>query len=250
MFPKAQLTPALQEHNLGSKLGALRPRTPPRGSRARSSRHRQCQQRVAQSQPARLRPSPRSPVPALGRWRTRNANLLPPSTFPGHTSPGDGVKHARRGGSAGCKATTRPTLTPGEPQQGPEPGKYHIAINPPAPRGAARLPSGSQAAAHHRLLAAATAQGEVEAAARNALAGLSASAGHDALRRPHREVPGYHGAQQTHGHPPAEDTDKQLGQTAKPKTPRAAQMCPLRRPSLRHRAEGTPGSSPSVSVPR
>lgn len=172
------------------------------------------------------------------------ANLLPPSSFP---SPRDGVEHTRRGGSNGYKATTCPRLMLGEPQQGPAPGKCQIAINPPAPHRVAPLPLGSEAAAHHLLLAAATAQGEVEAAACNALACLSTSAGHDALQRSHHEVPRYHGAQQTHGHPPAKDTDERWDTEQSPRHHKQHKHVLCRD---QHHAEGTPGSSPSVSVPR
>lgn len=186
---------------------------------------------MAQSQPAWLHPSakdPRARARVLEEQGTY-ANLLSPSSFP---SPRDGVEHTRRGGSNGYKATTCPTLTPGEPQQGPAPGKCQIAINPPAPHRAAPLPLDSEAAARRLLLAAATAQGEVEAAPCYTLACLSASAGHDALHRSHREVPRHHGAQQTHGHPPVNDKSSQaLGHRAKPKTPQAAQTCPLQRPA-------------------
>lgn len=206
---KSSACPSPARADLGCKLGTLHPWTPLRGSWERSSRAQAVPAAGGTKPASPAAPSPGIPVPTLGCWRrTRTQTCCPPSIFPRHTSPRDGAEHTRRGGSHGYKATTRPTLTPGEPQQGPELEKRQIAINPPAPCRAAPLPSGSQAAACHLLLAAATAQGEVEAAACNTLACLSASPGHDALRRGHHEIPRYHGAQETHRHPPAKDTDK------------------------------------------
>lgn len=112
-FPKLGLSqPALPEHDLGSWLGVPHPWPPLHGSWERSSR--------AQNQPAWLPPHP------------GGATGTPPCCHP-PASPA--LRHTRRGGSDGSKATTRPRVALGGQS------KSHRAMNPPTARRAVPLPS-------------------------------------------------------------------------------------------------------------
>lgn len=121
-FPKA-LAPALQEHDLGSKLGAPHPCTLLHGSWELSSRWHKA------SQPGCI-PHQGSLCPCSGAGEAEHVRCCHLPASPDAPAPQDGVEHTRRGGSNGYKATTCPKLTPGEPQQGPEPGKSQIACSP------------------------------------------------------------------------------------------------------------------------